>query len=163
MYKFRKANLSDYDCIASFNQKLHELHVSNRPDVYKETSNILSFENFKSFFDSLDFEYFIVYNEKDNIPVGYACARILVRPETEVTKEHTGIFFNEFYIGEKFRRVGLGKRLFDFIIKYYNSLGFSNFTLTVWDFNEGAIEFYKSLGFKVRNYSLELSTKIDKK
>lgn len=48
-----------------------------------------------------------------------------------------------------FRRMGIAKALLDAIEEYAVEKGISRIDLTVWDFNEDAIAFYKASGYNI--------------
>ena len=45
------------------------------------------------------------------------------------------------------RRMGVGKALMERVNQWAKERELESVQLTVWDFNQGAIEFYKALGY----------------
>lgn len=58
---------------------------------------------------------------------------------------------NELTVNEKYRGQGIGKYLFEFVIKKGREFKVQSIDLTVAEFNQSAIEFYKNIGMKTRS------------
>ena len=54
----------------------------------------------------------------------------------------------EFGVDENFRRMGVATKLINFCKQEAKNRGVDRLELDVWEFNEGAMKFYDSVGFK---------------
>lgn len=70
-------------------------------------------------------------------------------------KDRKTLFVNELTVIEKYRGQGIGKYLFEFVIKKGRELKVQSIDLTVAEFNQSAIEFYKYIGMKTRSRRME--------
>lgn len=79
--------------------------------------------------------------EWDGQPVGYA-----VFFACYSTWTGSGLFLEDLFVREPFRGHGLGKALFCQVAEIAQNEGYHTIRLDVLDWNESAIQFYKSLG-----------------
>ena len=57
---------------------------------------------------------------------------------------------------EAFRRKGIATEMIRFIRDYAKNEGFSRIELTMWEFNQSALEFYEAVGFRTYRRYMEL-------
>jgi ribosomal protein S18 acetylase RimI-like enzyme len=58
-------------------------------------------------------------------------------------------YVNLFYVAGPWRRLGFGRRLHDFALRYFRSWEAQWIELHVASMNEGAVAFYRSLGYRL--------------
>lgn len=63
---------------------------------------------------------------------------------------------DEFCVAEKYRRQGVATEMIEFIKKYAKDKGFQKLELNMWEFNEGALKFYESVGFETYRRYMEI-------
>ena len=56
---------------------------------------------------------------------------------------------------EKCRGRHVGKEIYNYLVEYARKIGCYNLTLNVWEKNESAKAFYKSLGMGVQKIGME--------
>ncbi len=110
------------------NDKLNE-----RLRKRREKSNKI-FEEYRAKQDPL-----ILLASLNNKPVGYAIAYII---------DNEYGYLDEIYIEEETRRLGIGKKLLDFVTEWVKEKKVENLRLNVFLWNENAIDFYKKEGFE---------------
>lgn len=105
--------------------------------------------NFKKTFDAAlqktaGLEGFII--EENNETAGYCLVNFFW------SSEAGGVvgMIDEFFVDEKFRGQGLGKKFLNYLFDEYKDI--SAFRLEVCDSNKGAIKLYKSYGFDYLDY-----------
>lgn len=74
----------------------------------------------------------------DGHPFGYFAIR-----------EEDGTFLSKFYVKKKYRGLGAGKTMFNWIIEFSKSRGLNRIWLTCNKYNEKSISIYKHLGFEI--------------
>ena len=89
----------------------------------------------------------IVADLNDEI-VGFAVVQYISRPETSFGKARRFYHIEEFGVDENHRRKGIATSLINFAKEDAKKLGFERVELDMWEFNEGALAFYESVGFK---------------
>lgn len=148
----RKIIASDYNEINKLVYQVHELHYSNRPDIYVD-GNPLPIEYFNEILnDDTSFNY--VY-EEDNKICGLLIATKHTNRSIPISKQRTTYFIEDIVVDKSFRRKGIGKKLYYFLKEQANKENIDAIELNVWAFNESAIKFYESLGMSVKNMKLE--------
>lgn len=153
----RLANRSDLVNVNKLRKQVHEVHAKGRPDIFREEFNKELENHIYSIFDNEDGQVIVV--EKNNMICGFATVEIVEKPESPYNKARSFFHVIEFGIDENHRREGLGRALFEFIKKMAKEKGIENIELDMWEFNEGALKFYESLGFKTYRRYLEAKLK----
>lgn len=126
-------------------EHLHELHVLNRSDIYRNVKPIINKENFENLETNSSYMGFIA--ELQNEPVGYIIAKIKITPENSALIKHKTIYRDELFVYKEQRGKNIGKKLFYSLESKGKELGIERIDLTVWSFNVGATNFYRSCGW----------------
>lgn len=148
----RKIVEKDYEELKKLVYQVHELHYSNRPDIYID-GNPLPLEYFNEILnDATAFNY--VYVE-DNKICGLLMATKKSNRAIPISKQRTTYFIEDIVVDKNSRRKGIGKKLYYFLKEQASKENIDAIELNVWAFNESAIKFYESLGTSVKNMKLE--------
>ena len=142
----RKLTIKDFEIVESVIAKLHKIHVENRPDFYIENEHPISKKEYKA-----------MLNNQDKISIAYLVdAKIAgVCLATIKNKIEKSIYIDEIFVLEEFRHQGIATRLYKQIENIAKDIRAKRIDLTVWQFNNTAINFYKSLGMKTQRIVLE--------
>jgi ribosomal protein S18 acetylase RimI-like enzyme len=155
MIKIREACINDYDDIAKLVREVHYLHVMGRPDDYKDCENPLNKDTYLELLSGESHMIYVAENELLQI-TGYTILKKLHRKNHEIMQDKAILYIEDLCVGSSFRRRGIGKALFNQAKECFKDLGFDSIELMVWTFNEGAIEFYESIGMKPKFIRYEL-------
>ena len=142
----RKLTINDFEIVESVIAKLHKIHVDNRPDFYIENEHHISKKEYKAMLNNQD-KISIAYIVDDKI-VGVCLATIKDKIEKS-------IYIDDIFVLEEFRHQGIATKLYKQVESIANNIGAKRIDLTVWQFNNTAINFYKSLGMKTQRIVLE--------
>lgn len=142
----RKLTTNDFEFVESVIAKLHKIHVDNRPDFYIENERPISNKEYKAMLNNQD-KINIAYIVDDKI-AGVCLATIKDKIEKS-------IYIDEIFVLEEFRHQGIATKLYKQVESIANNIGAKRIDLTVWQFNNAAINFYKSLGMKTQRIVLE--------
>ena len=153
----RFANEKDLERINELRKQVNDIHVEGRPDIFKAgfcdelkdfALNFMNGENSD-----------IIVAERDGIICGMVCVNYVDKPESPYNNARS--FYNvvEIAVDEKFRRQGVAKELFQFMVADAKKRQLDKIELDVWEFNESAIEFYKAMGFIETRRWLELEVR----
>ena len=129
--KVREAISSDYNDISKLNAEVHNLHVENRPDVVENT------------------------DEKES--VADSIVKIIDIQSIWILIQRILAYIDDFCGNSNYKRRGIGKLLFQYIVDYVRAEGASSLQLVVWEFNKGAIYFYNKMRMSTRNKKMELN------
>lgn len=159
-YKFkiilmiRKAKENDIPRVLDLLSQVNDVHAEGRPDFfikgkrkYNESDlvKIISDENTPVF----------VCEEDDDIK-GYAFCMIQDLSKCNNLYPDKSLYIDDICVDEKYRRQGVGRKLYDFVIQYAKNEGCFNVTLNVWDKNPEAKAFYEDMGMKVQKVCMEV-------
>jgi len=149
----RQASLKDIDGLVRLLQQIAKLHHEGRPDLFKPDSQKFSAEEVEKILEDKDFRVFVAADEKDYI-LGYCFSR-LKTSNHPVLHTYTALYIEDFCVDESLRGQGIGKKLFNAALEFGKAQNVYNIELNVWNFNEGAVKFYESLGFSARSMAME--------
>lgn len=159
-YKFkiilmiRKAKENDIPRVLDLLSQVNDVHAEGRPDFfikgkrkYNESDlvKIISDENTPVF----------VCEEDDDIK-GYAFCVMQDLSKCHNLHPDKSLYVDDICVDEKYRRQGVGRKLYDFVIQYAKNEGCFNVTLNVWDKNPEAKAFYEDMGMKVQKVCMEV-------
>ena len=150
----RKANKGDYESSLSLFRQVHELHVCERPDLYRENSTPVSKEFFESQLNDVKQHIFVA-------TIGNEIVGVVVMKEEEIiensfVKARKVLFINSLCVAQAQRKKGIGKRLMKYVFDFGSSLKVDSIELGVSEKNPYAIEFYESIGMTTKSRKMEI-------
>ena len=151
----RFAEAEDLKRVNELRKQVNDLHVNGRPDVFKPgfpqelQDYVLSI-----FRDPLKK---IIVCEEGGTLCAFAVLSHVTRPENPYMKERDYLDIDEFCVDEAFRRQGIATEMIHFIRAYAKDEGFDRIELNMWEFNQGALEFYEAVGFHTYRRYMEMT------
>ena len=150
----RFAAYEDLERVNELRKQVHALHAEGRPEVFKEGfPDELRDHLYTIFRDPLQK---VAVAERDGVLCGFAVLHHITRPETPFMHVRDYLDIDEFGVDEAFRRQGVATELIRFLRDYAKSEGFDRLELNMWEFNQGALEFYEAAGFQTYRRYMEL-------
>lgn len=152
----REMNLNDYEDVKILVRQIHELHLSNRPDIYNDGESFPKecFEKVLSDVNNLNY----VYVENKKI-VGVLNATLQHTNPLPIIKLRTFYFIENIVVDKNHRRKGIAKKLFNYLTLKAKENNIDSIELNVWSFNTEAIKFYESMGMNIKNIRMEIKSK----
>ena len=145
-FTVRYAKKSELERVNEIRYQVNRVHSNGRPDIFRddfcdEMKNIVYkvFEN--------EYSDVIVAVNGDTI-CGFATVEYIVKEKSPYGLQRKFYRIAEFGVDENFRRMGVATKLINFCKQEAKNRGFDRLELDVWEFNEGAMKFYDSVGFK---------------
>lgn len=134
--------------------QVNDLHVAGRPDIFRpgfgaELQNLL-FERYNTE------NWRILAAVLDGTVCGFASVEYLDRPQSPYNLARKMYHVEEFGVDSAFRRRGVGSALVAYMKRDAQEKGFSRIELDMWEFNQGALKFYESAGFRTYRRYMEL-------
>lgn len=152
----REMNLNDYEDVRILVKQIHELHLSNRPDIYNDGESFPK-EYFKKVLnDANNLNYVYVENKKI---VGALNASLQHTNPLPIIKPRTFYFIENIVVDKNHRRKGIAKKLFHYLTLKTKENNIDSIELNVWSFNTEAIKFYESMGMNIKNIRMEIKSK----
>lgn len=152
----REMNLNDYEDVRILVKQIHELHLSNRPDIYNDGESFPKEYFEKVLSDANNLNYVYVENKKI---VGVLIAAIQHTNPLPIIKPRTYYFIENIVVDKNHRRKGIAKKLFSYLTLKAKENNIDSIELNVWSFNTEAIKFYESMGMNIKNIRMETKSK----
>lgn len=152
--EIRFAKENELARINKLRKQVNDLHVEGKPDVFKSGFS----DELRDFIYSIweDPEQEIVVADADGIICGFAVVHHIYKAENPFMYERDFLDIDEFCVDEGFRRRGVASAMISFIRDYAKEKGFKRIELNMWEFNQSALEFYESAGFKTFRRYMEM-------
>lgn len=151
--KIRKMTESDYPLVLDMTNRLHAMHVENRPDIYKAVSTSLTPEDFREIIS--DPLCIAVIAEWEGHTAGYGMAKLRKTAANPILVTHKTLYIDDIFVYPAFRHRHIGHEILLFFEYAGKRAGAERMDLTVWPFNESAVSFYKNHGMKEQRLILE--------
>lgn len=148
----RGAKIGDFKQVHRLIMQVHKSHVKERSDIYKDTDP-LDFEEFKEELSNSNNIYLVA--ELKNEIVGICFSQIKETPNNRIMKNRKVLHIENICVNKTNQRNGIGKELYNEIVKLAQEQKIDNIELMVWGFNENAIKFYENLGMNIKNFRFE--------
>lgn len=151
--KIRQARSDDYDSLVPLFRQVHDLHVHERPDIYKD--NPLPVER--------DFFLNQITDSKQHVFVassGTDIHAVVVTREEEIiansfVNARKILYINSLCVTEDKRDKGIGRVMMEFVLEFGRKLKVDSIELGVSESNRSAIRFYESIGLKTKSRKME--------
>ncbi len=150
----RKAKQNDIPRILDLLSQVNDVHAEGRPDFFIKGKRKYTESELRDILDD-DFTPVFVCDEDDDIR-GYAFCVIQDLSKCDNLHPDKSLYIDDICVDEKYRRHGVGKRLYDFVIQYAKEEKCFNVTLNVWDKNPDAKAFYEKMGMRVQKICMEV-------
>jgi len=149
----RRATAIDAEVLSSLNVDVQTLHWSALPTRFKPPGpHTFPPTAAAALLAKPDNLVFVA--EVDSLPVGYAYAEVVHRPETPFSYADDLVYLHHISVRPSYRKQGLGCALMDALRAAGSERGITVFALDVWTFNEDARSFFRRQGFTPYNERL---------
>lgn len=150
----RYAKREDLSRVNELRRQVNDLHVEGRPDIFKPGFNQELQDFLYKIFESDNMD--VIVAERGGVICGFACVQYVDKPEGPYSYCRRFYNVDEFCVDAAFRRQGVATEMFDFIKQEAKAKGFERVELNMWEFNEGALAFYESVGFATYRRNMEM-------
>lgn len=151
--KIRFAKKSELPAVNAVREQVHRLHAEGRPDIFRRKFGRKLAAHIYDTFRGASSK--IVVAKSEGVIVGFATLQVVDKPRSPYIKARRFLRVEEIGVDKAHRRHGIGRALLDFIKQYAADSGFDTVELDVWEFNEDALRFYESVGFRTYRRILE--------
>ena len=152
MVMIRKANKADIQRIIELLHQVNMVHFGIRPDLFKPNTTKYNEEELAALLTD-DLRPVFVY--EDGTVLGYAFCQISEVKDNILLQDIKTLYIDDICVDENARGRHIGKVLYEYVRDYAQSIGCSNITLNVWEGNDAAFSFYKSMGMQVQKTTME--------
>lgn len=151
----RRAENKDIEALMELLSQVLEIHAWIRPDVFISGTTKYSAEALARMITDDTRPIYVA--EEDGAVRGYAFCQIKEPPAPcpPMMRPKTSFYVDDICVDAYSRRRHIGLLLFAHVKQEARRLGCDNITLNVWEGNDAALDFYRSLGMKTRSRTME--------
>jgi len=134
---------------------LHQVdmvHHELRPDLFKPYTTKYDEQELEALLDDDSCPIF-VYD--DGQVRGHAFCQISEARGHRLLVDAKTLYIDDICVDEAARGKHVGKALYEYVRDYARSIGCYNITLNVWEGNDAAQSFYRSMGMQVQKTGME--------
>ncbi len=147
MITIQTIHLDDYEGFAKVEKEVSELHARSVPWKFQHTDwNSMSKEYFEELISQRD-TISLIAKEKNEI-VGFTIAYPVESENIPILKPKKWMFLMSFWVKESHKRKWIGSKLLENLEAESKNAWYDSIGLSVWNFNEEAIDFYKKRWFE---------------
>ena len=150
--QIRTATINDYESVIKIISQVQDMHVEWRPDIYRHNDNLIPKEIFEKIVEG---NTFFIAEDDDKKIVGFLeIAFRHIESPANITRDI--IFIDMMAVAEKFRGLGVGHKMFEFLKKMKIEKNMDGIELQVNAKNIAAYELYRKYGFTEKSINMEL-------
>ena len=148
----RKACKNDIGRIIELLHQVDMVHHVIRPDLFKPNTTKYNEQELEALLDR-DRNPIFVYD--DGQVLGHAFCQISEAKGHRLLVDAKTLYIDDICVDEAARGKHVGKALYEYVRDYARSIGCYNITLNVWEGNDAAQSFYRSMGMQVQKKGME--------
>lgn len=149
----RFAEMNDLPQVNTIRRQVHELHARGRADIFQSEFNAELENHIYETYGCKESD--IIVADIDGRICGFAVLEVVDRPESPYSLARSFLRVVEFGVDKACRRQGIGTQMFDYIKQIAAERDLGTIELDMWEFNDGALKFYESVGFKTYRRYME--------
>ncbi len=149
----RKARKEDIHRIIELLHQVNMVHHVIRPDLFKPHTTKYNEQELESLLKD-DCKPIFVFD--DGVVLGYAFCQVTEVMNNQLLEDIKTLYIDDICVDENARGKHVGKALYEYVRDYAKSIGCNNITLNVWEGNEPALRFYRSMGMQVQKTTMEI-------
>jgi len=151
--EIRFAQAKDVPGILALLRQVGRVHHEGRPDIFRSNAQKYGASQILAMLESGATPIFVA-TEGDAV-LGYGFCQFKKHELDPVISDHTELYIDDLCVDENHRGQGIGKAIYQEILRYARMRRCYNVTLNVWSCNPGALKFYESLGMKTQKVGME--------
>ena len=150
----RKAVREDIPAILRLLSQVLEVHAAIRPDLFVSGTVKYNADELAVIIDDEKTPVFVAQGDNGDI-LGHAFVVMSVNTSQNMPIGMKSMYIDDICVDENARRMNVGTALYQHCIAYAKQAGCHDVSLNVWEGNESADKFYRSMGLKPRKTTLE--------
>ena len=148
----RKAEKKDIPGLINLLYQVDAVHNGIRPDLFKGNTAKYNEQELEEALKD-DSKPIFVYD--DGKILGHAFCQISEVKNHRLLQDAKTLYIDDICVDEQSRGRHIGKALYEYVRDYAKSIGCHNITLNVWEGNDSAYNFYKSMGMHIQKTGME--------
>ena len=151
--EIRFAEAKDVTGILSLLRQVGRVHHECCPGLFRAGAQKYGASQVLSMLNSSKTPIFVAVEDKK--VVGYGFCQMHRHENDPVLTDVTSLYIDDLCVDENCRGKGVGKAIYEEILKYAKMRKCYNVTLNVWSCNESAMKFYEAMGLKPQKIHME--------
>jgi len=151
--EIRFAQAKDVPGILALLRQVGRVHHQGRPDIFRSNAQKYGASQILAMLGSSASPIFVAVD--GDAVLGYGFCQFKKYEQDPVIADHTELYIDDLCVDENHRKEGIGKAIYEEILRYARMRRCYNVTLNVWSCNPGAMKFYESLGLKPQKVGME--------
>lgn len=151
--EIRFARPEDVAGILALLRQVGRVHHEGRPDIFRKGAQKYGASQVLAMLDSGKTPIFVA--AEDGKVLGYGFCMFKEYKNDPVIADHTSLYIDDLCVDENCRGQGIGKAIYQEILRYAAMRKVYNVTLNVWSCNPNAMKFYESLGLQPQKIGME--------
>lgn len=148
----RKAEERDIKGLIKLLYQADAVHHGIRPDLFKSNTPKYDEQELERILTD-DTKPIFVYDDGDVL--GHAFCQIIEIKDHRLLQNIKTLYIDDICVDESVRGKHIGLALYEYVRDYAKSIGCYNITLNVWEGNDSAYCFYKSMGMQIQKTGME--------
>ena len=130
------------------------VHHNGRPDLFKSGTKKYTDEELSAIIEEDGKPIFVAVDDKQEV-MGYAFCVFVQHLDNNILTDIKTLYIDDLCVDETKRGQHIGKKLYEFVVKFAKEEGCYNLTLNVWSCNESAMKFYEKCGLVPQKIGME--------
>lgn len=151
--EIRFAEIQDVAGILALLKQVGHVHHVGRPDLFRGNAQKYGASQVIAMLNDPASPIFVAVEEGKVL--GYGFCQTHRHENDPVLTDVTSLYIDDLCVDENSRGKGIGKAIYEQILRYAKMRKCYNVTLNVWACNESAMKFYESLGLKPQKVGME--------
>ena len=150
----RRAEPRDIPDLTRLLVQVNMVHHNGRPDLFKGPATKYTEAELREILRDDQRPIFVWTDEAGNVR-GYAFSVFEQIVGSNLRTDVKTLYIDDLCVDEQARGQGIGKDLYEFVVKFARESGCYNLTLNVWAANPGAMRFYEKCGLIPQKIGME--------
>lgn len=145
-FNYRPATFDDYDALDGLFYELLAQHASSVPEVYfLHEPPAYSRDYVSQLIGGTDSDILVAERATEVVGLAQLSLHNFVQRGPRAARRY--VLVESFIVADHVRRLGVGRGLMQAVEAWAHQRKAQHIELTVWEFNQGAIDFYETLGY----------------
>ena len=149
----RFAQAKDITGILELLRQVGQVHHQGRADIFRSGARKYGASQILAMLDSPKTPVFVAVDGEKVI--GYGFCQVKHYENDPVMTDRTELYIDDLCVDESCRGQGVGKAVYNEILRYARMRKCYHVTLNVWVCNADAVKFYENLGLKPQKIGME--------
>ena len=149
----RRAEIKDTARIIELLHQVNMVHHRLRPDLFKPYTTKYDEKELQTLMQD-DSNPIFVFEQGEVI--GHAFCQVTEVHNHQLLEDIKTLYIDDICVDKAARGQHVGKALYEHVCQYARQIGCRNVTLNVWEGNDAAMGFYRSMGMKVQKMGMEI-------